>query len=116
MSMDNPDESQDEINDDSEDPVLAEKQQETRRKRIQFAAGFLGFFIFNSLPWLIMDKADQLILLPLNLILLIVLAAFYNTRFISLGILAAMTVNFIITLVMGMGDDALCFNPFFVIE
>ena len=92
----------------------------------QFAAGFLGWFLVNGLAWLILlsgrkfSSGDETavicngaLILPLNLIILVLLAWKVGTRQIAWGILAAWGVNLVVSLVLGLSTNAFCLVPFF---
>ena len=95
-------------------------------KWLLFAAGLLGWYLVNGLIWLMMLRSPfypgwldtygfpNLILLPLNLIILVVLAIIKRTRMIAFGILAALALNIVISLVIGLQGNAWCFVPFFI--
>ena len=123
--MENPEETNKYENpSETEPPALATTKQNGQRQWIQFTAGFLGWFIIYGLIWWKMVPIElpgavfwyDLCLLPINMILMIVLAVSKKTRLIGLGILAAMAVNLIIALLMGVGLDAIFNVPFFAIE
>ncbi len=101
------------------------------------AIGFVGWYLVNGYIWwqyvgkfsltpwpsIALDdnsytKSYQLIfnifLFPSNLVLLLVLAIIRPTRPLALGILLAFSVNLIISLFLGLGNNALCLIPFFV--
>ena len=92
----------------------------------QFAAGFLGWFLVNGLGWLIIlsgrkfSSGDETAVIcngalffPLNLIILVLLAWKVGTRQIAWGIVAALGVNLIVSLVLGLVQNAVCLVPFF---
>jgi hypothetical protein len=84
-----------------------------------FAAGFLGWFVINWLVWreIGVNEGENflfgILTLPVNLIVMVVLAAVRRTRWIGLGILTAIVLNLVITLVMGLVTQAVCLIPFF---
>lgn len=121
--MENPEEGKNENLNEQEPPEPAESMPNKKQQWIQFAAGFLGWFILYGLFWLGLMQTDpggsfilNLCLLPLNVFLMIYLAVKKKTRFIGLGILAAMAANMIILLVMGAGMIATCNIPFFAMD
>ena len=96
------------------------------RRYWKFAAGFVGWFVVNGLVWWILSGgfnaiADDLfenagancILLPLNLVFLFGLTRDLRTRPIAGGILAAIGVNLIVSLVLGAALNAFCLVRFF---
>jgi hypothetical protein len=98
-------------------------QADSRKKYVQFAGGFLGWYLVNGLIWLMLSRDGfnmegsgllNLCLLPLNLILPVVLSAKQRTRFIGLGILTALAVNLFVSLILGLATNAGCFIPFFI--
>jgi hypothetical protein len=114
------------VSPEAESPLevaIALPQADMRRKYIQFAGGFLGWYLVNGLLYQVLFLSDideemallfGLAILPINLILLVVLSIKHRTRFIGLGILSAMAVNLFVALVFGLGMNAQCFIPFFI--
>ena len=83
---------------------------------VQFAAGFLGWFLAAALFYgQVMDQEALMIcggaLFPVNLLLLFLLLKFI--RFAGWGMLAALGVNLIVSLIQGLTNNAFCFIPFF---
>ena len=121
--MDNPKETKIEHS-DAGPPAVAESMHNRKQQWIHFSAGFLGWFILYGLIWWRLVETTpygqwylyDVCLLPLNVLLMIVLARNIKTRFIGIGILVAMAVNLIISLVMGLGMEAICNIPFFAME
>ena len=93
-----------------------------RVKWILFAVGFFGWYIFNTKAWFsVMENGPDkqgyyplfnLVMLPANLLILFILAKIHRTRWAAFGILAAVAVNFLISLILGLGNNAICFIPF----
>lgn len=91
----------------------------------QFAAGFLGWFLVNGGLWLLLlDRSEfnseegsiltnGMCVFPLNLAIMAFLLWKKETRQTGQGILAAYAVNFAISLVLGLGTNAVCLVPFF---
>ncbi len=116
-------------NPDSQPPENANSGVYTSRfnKWIFFAIGFFGWYLVNGLVWLLLG-ADigfsqyfdenliffNLLLWPVNLIATIILAVIRKTRMIGFGVLGALVLNILISLVIGIVMDGLCFIPFFV--
>ena len=116
---------------EGEQPVPDEQpteEQPTRKFKFtwQFAAGFLGWFLVSGLVWPILlagrefsfeDEAGMIcngaLIFPLNLIILFLLARKKETRQIAWGIVAALGVNLIVSLVLGLVQNAVCLVPFF---
>ena len=108
-----------------------------RGKLMDFALGFIGWFVVNGilaivLGWLIFSTnlfygpeapptsqnlPSGLIVMPVitlvNIVVLLVLA--FKRRMMALGILTAYAVNFAVTLVIGVGLASLCGGPFYLI-
>ncbi len=97
-----------------------------RRKWLKFAIGFLGWYLANGLIWLLFpihwqgisvytseDLTPVLCILPLNILVPIVLAIPRPTRWVALGLLAALVLNFAISLLFGLFWQAVCLVPFF---
>lgn len=122
--MENPEETKNGNTNESGLPALATTKQNRQRQWIHFASGFLGWFIIYGLVWWKMVPIElpgaifwyDLCLFPINIILMIVLTVSKKTRLIGFGILAAMAVNLIIALLMGVGMDAIFNVPFFAIK
>lgn len=89
---------------------------------IDFVAGFGGWYLLNGLVWLLIGYnygwlegtygVPNLLLFPLNVILLIVFLIF--RRWIGLGILGALALNLLIALVMSIVVNGVCAVPFWV--
>jgi hypothetical protein len=98
----------------------------SRNEKIRdFAIGFLGWYIINGALWLIINPgplnegsfANGLlgcITFPLNIIALIIFAAIKRTRWIAFGILCALALNLVISLIIGMSLNGWCFIPFYI--
>lgn len=71
--------------------------------------GFVGWYLVS---WALVRPLG-LNLFFLNIIALIVLALIKATRRVAGGILVALALNFTISLILGLGLNALCFIPFF---
>ena len=97
---------------------------------LQFALGFFGWFIINSLLWgsvawmqTTSNRLVELILIPfyyllcfsipLNVGVLLVLGVVKRWRPIGLGVLVAISLNIMISLVRGVFTNAMCFAPFY---
>ncbi len=91
-------------------------------KRRDFFIGFVGWWVVNGALWLGLTGGEglglggfgillNLLLFPANLLMLIVLA--FIRRWIALGGLAAIAVNLLIALIMGVTLAGFCFIPFF---
>jgi len=88
----------------------------------QFVAGFLGWFLVNGLVWLRLLAGREFslnywgssaLIFLLNLAILVFLAWMKSTRQIAWGIAAALGVNLIVSLVLGLTLNAFCLVPFF---
>jgi len=82
----------------------------------EFFAGFLGWFVAATLFYRQVRGEETLVicgglLFPVNLVLLILLLK-YRTQ-IGWGMLAALAVNMVDSLVLGLVQNAFCFIPFF---
>ena len=89
---------------------------------LKFAIGFVGWYLLNGLFWLAVGGASGnygynmalgIFTLPANIIVLIVLTLIRRTRWVAVGIGAALAVNFIISLFLGVVFNAMCLFPFF---
>ena len=108
------------------------KKQLTRNEKIRdFLFGFVGWWIISGLVWLGVTKGNfsipsriwsellalfELVFLLLffltQLIALIILA--FRRGWIALGMLSAIAMNIVITLLIGLTQNAFCFAPFFI--
>jgi hypothetical protein len=93
-----------------------EEAPSTTVKSLYFLIGFLGWFLVNALIYL--QKFDQEslticggLLFPVNLVLLVILLR--KRPLVGWGMLSALGVNLVISLVFGVWNNALCFLPFF---
>jgi len=101
------------------------------KRCLQFAIGFLGWFTVNGLLWgavsLIGSTSNRIpgflsvvpILLwcfsfPLNIAAFIVLLVFKRSRLIAWGILTAVALNILVSLILSAFQNAMCFAPFFI--
>jgi len=84
---------------------------------IEIGIGFVAWYVINGLIWLGGTSNYGFFLaiftLPGNLIVLLICAITPRLRRVALGILIAIALNLVITLVLGMFTNALCFVPFF---
>ena len=82
--------------------------------------GFVGWYLINGLIWrafIINHQQDVFInlsIFPINLITLIALTKYKVTRNVGFGILLALALNFIISLITGPFINGVCFIPFFI--
>lgn len=82
----------------------------------QFAAGFLGWFLVTLLVYGQKMDGESLMLCGgvmflVNVVVLIFL--FVRSRSIGMGMLAALGVNLVISLILGLVNNAMCFIPFY---
>src|SRR5574341_783869 len=96
----------------------------TRQKYVDLIIGFVGWYVVNTSVWFWLLEgsrlsdgtglaiAANLFILPPNMIALIILA--FVRRWVALGVLAALGFNFLISIVVGLFVNAMCFVPFFV--
>lgn len=95
------------------------------RRYLQQIIGFVGWYIINGLYFYFtlgvngesLSTGENYTIMcitgPANLLVLIVSALSKSTRRLAFGILLAMAVNFAISVILGVSDNALCFVPFF---
>jgi hypothetical protein len=125
-------------------PEKPPERQLTRNEKIRdFVIGFMGWYILTRILWFIINpglnnggisilgvatgilsflnnggSSISLIIgilsFPLNLIVLIVFASIKRTHWIGLGILVALALNLVVSLIIGAVFNALCFVPFYV--
>jgi len=93
-------------------------------KFIEFAIGFVGWFIVNGAIWAGIATGDfgaqrslfllfpNIFILPANLLALIILAFVRSS--VALGLLTAYTVNFLLALIMGLLLYGVCWIPFYI--
>ena len=97
----------------------------TTIKSREFLIGFFGWYFINGLIWAILEMFYsylgnysgwylELLIFPINLLVLIILSAMKRTRKIGLGILAALALNFLLSLILGLLFNGVCFVPFFI--
>ena len=113
------------MNQEGKDSTSQEKPPEPTRpsENVTGWRGFLtryrqqivGFFGWYLVSWsLVRPLGLNLFFLNIIvLIVLIVLALIKGTRSVAGGILIALALNFTISLILGLGLNALCFIPFF---
>ncbi|MGC1376132.1 MAG: hypothetical protein WA821_07920 [Anaerolineales bacterium] len=94
-----------------------EKAPLTTPQIIEIGVGFVAWYVINGLIWWGGTSNYRFFLaiftLPGNLIALLICAIVPRLRKVALGILIAIALNLVITLVLGMLTNALCFVPFF---
>jgi hypothetical protein len=86
-----------------------------------FAIGFLGWYLVNIFAWSHVPAGGYglgvffvfAIMLPFNIVALIVLGIIRSTRWVALGIVTALALNFLISLALGLTLNAQCLIPFF---
>ena len=91
------------------------------RKNNQILYGFFGWYLINGLIWLYISSLNQmesifnnLFIFPINLLALIILSVNKRTRKIGLGILIALALNLLLSLIVGLSINGICFIPFYV--
>lgn len=94
------------------------------RANIQMVYGFVGWYVVNGIFWQALanlslntnyNLVTVLFPLPANLLVLIILAVMPWTRKIALGMLAAIAVNLVLSLALGVFINGVCFfAPFYV--
>jgi len=91
------------------------------RKNDQILYGFFGWYLINSIIWLLISTRGyaeyvflNLFIFPINLLTLIVLSVIKSTRKIGLGILIALALNLLLSLMVGLTINGVCFIPFYV--
>ena len=110
---------------------LAKKPPEPQsvfEKGIEVVVGMFGWYVVNGITWFLFLPPSRsslqggygaeidifsLGLIPFNIIFLMILGSIPRTRMIALGILMALALNFLISLLLGMTMNAFCFIPFF---
>lgn len=87
---------------------------ETKRKWLKFLGGFVGWFLVSTLVFAIAQAGSDflwLLYLPINVLVLVILAFSKRTQWISLGIMSAMAANFFIAMAVRPLYEAICFVP-----
>jgi hypothetical protein len=83
----------------------------------EIVIGFVAWYVINGLIWWGGTSNYRFFLaiftLPGNIIALLICAIVPRLRRVALGILIAIALNLVISLVLGMMTNALCFVPFF---
>ncbi len=113
----------------SENQPAALEAAPKRRRWLLAALGFAGWYLVNGLFWLIYqrlrpippgyydifspDVGAGMITTVINIVVLLALAFIRRTRWVALGILFALALNFAVSLVLGLGFNAFCLAPFF---
>jgi len=87
---------------------------------LKFIMGFFGWLLVNLLIWVMINPRNPsnelcfAVPFPLNLITLITLLVIRKTRAIGFGILGAIALNLLITLILGIFEQGACLIPFFI--
>jgi len=90
----------------------------------RFAVGFLGWYLVVWLIYwsLLNGKTDpqgysamilSMLVFPAQIIALFILFVVKDFRKIGWGMLSAIAVNLLISMILGLGLNAVCFIPFF---
>jgi hypothetical protein len=85
---------------------------------LEFIIGFVSWYIVNGLIYFFLSDNPYSIMfcglgiIPLNLLAMIILGI--KRRFVGLGLLVAFAVNLLITTLMGVFSQGVCFAPFFI--
>ena len=84
--------------------------------------GFVGWYALNIVIWTLFgarpgDELGEtgvmlLLVFPFHILVLFMLLVIKSTRKFAYGAVAAIAVNFVMSLVMGLITNALCFVPF----
>jgi hypothetical protein len=82
---------------------------------IEILIGLAGWYLVNGLFWLGARGNDTLIgyTCPGNFIVLLICVINPRFRMVATGILIALALNFVASLLLGMMTNAFCFVPFF---
>ena len=87
---------------------------ETKRNWLKFAGGFVGWFLVSTLIYAVALQGGVMLwifYLPINILVMMILAISARTRWIGLGIVSAMAANFLIAAAMRPFLEAVCFFP-----
>jgi hypothetical protein len=87
---------------------------ETKRRWLKFLGGFAGWFLMSTLVFAIAQAGSNLLwllYLPINILVIVILAFWKRTQWISLGIMSAMAANFMVAAVVRPFYEAICFFP-----
>ncbi len=100
----------------SEEASAAQPPGKSKLNVGQFVAGFLGWFLVSLLIYAQkMDEESLMIcgglLFPVNVVILIILLR--KLPHIGWGMLSALGANLVISLILGLVNNALCFIPFY---
>ncbi len=95
----------------------------TAVKRRHLLIGFFGWYLVNGLLWFALTGASfdaaqapaqaLCLLFAVNFLLPVVLGLSKAARWMALGILAALALNFLVSLLVGTIINGICFVPFF---
>jgi hypothetical protein len=107
-----------------EPPLAPDQPPSASKKYMLFFGGLLGwylangvfwFFNYNPTPGAFLGNAGYFLLSgPANLLILITLAVIKRTRLVALGILTALGLNFLLSLINGLFYNGICFFPFYL--
>jgi hypothetical protein len=104
----------------------SEKSDDTptnKDKIVDFFIGFIGWYVVNVTVWFFLsggrfgelhgERALGVFLtFPANLFILLLLVAIKSTRRIALGVLSALALNFMVSMIISANTSAFCFVPF----
>jgi len=104
------------------DEEVEDLRSEKFQKTLKFVVGFLGWFAINTLVYALINLGGRTrylgydiilwaFVLLVNLVMLTVLATLKKTRWIALGVLSALAVNFAVSILFLSASDAYCFIP-----
>lgn len=104
-------------------PSQGKPAKSTLRKLAEIGSGFLGWWLINDLIWRVLgiqlsnpnimygDIGVICFSFPINILLLVTFAIIRQTRLIALGILIAIALNLLVSLILGLFMNAICFIP-----
>lgn len=101
------------------EPGVRNPTDQKRKYWLFFAIGFIGWYLMNGIIWALapfsknFNSYNVVLTLPGNILVLLILATIKRTRWIAFGMLAAIALNFLISLVLGLFNQAVCLVPFF---
>ena len=99
-------------------PAKPGRQWSRNEKIRDFAIGFVGWYVVNGGLYLTVFTGNpgggfyNLLLLPVNVIVLIIAA--FRRQWFALGLLASFAVNLVLALLLGLTLNAFCWIPFFI--
>lgn len=85
------------------------------RAHPQTSYGFIGWYVINGLLYLIPRITSFFMFLFFtNILVILTLILTKETRYVGLGTIIALALNFLVSLILGVFFNGVCFVPFYV--